>query len=271
MAGHIITITSGKGGVGKTTTTANLGVALASHNKKVAVVDADIGLRNLDVVMGLENRIVYDLVDVVEGRCRLRQALIKDKRHPELALLPAAQTRDKNAVKPQEMAQLARDLAKEFDFVLIDSPAGIEQGFRNAIAGASEVIIVTNPEVSAVRDADRIIGMVEAAELPTPRLILNRVRADMIKRKEMMSVEDVLEILAIDLIGVVPEDNSIVISTNKGESVTHEKRSRAGLAYHNIARRIEGETVPFLEVENSDGFLGRLASWFRGNRSGSSD
>lgn len=268
MAGQVITITSGKGGVGKTTTTANLGVALASHNNKVAVVDADIGLRNLDVVMGLENRIVYDLVDAIEGRCRLRQALIKDKRYPELSLLPAAQTRDKNAVKPQEMAQLCKDLAKDFDYVLIDSPAGIEQGFKNAIAGANRVIIVTNPEISAVRDADRIIGLVEAAEIPTPQLIINRVRTDMVKRGEMMSVDDVLEILAIDLIGVVPEDNAIVISTNRGESVTQEKASRAGQAYLNIARRIEGETVPFLPMDNSDGFMGRIVSFFTGGRSG---
>lgn len=268
MAGQVITITSGKGGVGKTTTTANLGVALASQQKKVAVVDADIGLRNLDVVMGLENRIVYDLVDAVEGRCRLRQALIKDKRFPDLALLPAAQTRDKNAVKPQEMAQLCKDLAREFDFVLIDSPAGIEQGFKNAIAGADRVLIVTNPEVSAVRDADRIIGLVEAAEIRTPELIINRVRQDMVKRGEMMSVDDVLEILAIELIGVVPEDNSIVISTNRGESVTQSKDSRAGLAYLNIARRLAGETVPFLSMESNDGFMGWVTSWFKGNKSG---
>lgn len=268
MAGQVITITSGKGGVGKTTTTANLGLALASHNKKVAVMDADIGLRNLDVVMGLENRIVYDLVDVVEGRCKLRQALIKDKRFPDLSLLPAAQTRDKNAVKPDQMARLTRDLAKDFDYVLVDSPAGIEQGFKNAIAGANQVILVTNPEVSAVRDADRIIGMVEAAELPAPRLILNRVRADMVRRKEMMSVEDVLEILAIELIGVVPEDNSIVICTNRGESVIQEKGSRAGQAYMNIARRVEGETVPFMQLENQDGFVEKVVSWFRGSRSG---
>ncbi|HET6386691.1 MAG TPA: septum site-determining protein MinD [Armatimonadota bacterium] len=268
MAGHVITITSGKGGVGKTTTTANLGIALASYNHKVAVVDADIGLRNLDVVMGLENRIVYDLVDVVEGRCRLRQAMIKDKRFPELALLPAAQTRDKNAVKPQEMAQLCRDLAREFEYVLIDSPAGIEQGFKNAIAGAEEVLIVTNPEVSAVRDADRIIGMVEAAELPTPRLILNRVRSDMVRRKEMMSVDDVLEILAVELLGVVPEDNAVVTTTNRGESVIQEKGSRAGIAYLNIARRIQGETVPFMELDASDGFIGKLATWWKGSRTG---
>lgn len=248
MPGQVITITSGKGGVGKTTTTANLGTALVLLGKKVAVVDADIGLRNLDVVLGLENRIVYDLVDVVEGRAKLRQALIKDKRYPDLCLLPAAQTRDKNAVSPEQMAKLVRDLAQEFDFVLVDSPAGIEQGFKNAIAGADNVVIVTTPEVSAVRDADRIIGLVEAAELPTPRLILNRIKPAMVRRGDMMSVEDVKDILAIGIIGIVPEDESVVVSTNRGEAVVFDGNSKAGLAYHNIARRILGEEVPFQNI-----------------------
>ncbi len=244
MAGRVVTITSGKGGVGKTTTTANLGTALAILGKKVAVVDADIGLRNLDVVLGLENRIVYDLVDVVEGRARLRQALIKDKRYPDLCLLPAAQTRDKNAVSPAQMAELTRQLAQDFDFVIVDSPAGIEQGFRNAIAGADLVLIVTTPEVSAVRDADRIIGLVEAAELPTPQLILNRIKPAMVRRGDMMSMEDVKDILAIDIIGIVPEDESVVISTNRGEAVVFDGYSRAGTAFNNIARRLLGERVP---------------------------
>lgn len=248
MPGQVITVTSGKGGVGKTTTTANLGTALVLLGKKVAVVDADIGLRNLDVVLGLENRIVYDLVDVVEGRARLRQALIKDKRHPDLCLLPAAQTRDKNAVSPEQMAKLTQDLAQEFDYVLVDSPAGIEQGFKNAIAGANAVLIVTTPEVSAVRDADRIIGLVEAAELPTPRLILNRIKPAMVLRGDMMSVDDVKDILAIDIIGIVPEDESVVVSTNRGEAVVFDNYSKAGTAYHNIARRILGENVPFLNI-----------------------
>lgn len=248
MPGKVITITSGKGGVGKTTTTANLGTALVMLGKKVAVVDADIGLRNLDVVLGLENRIVYDLVDVVEGRAKLRQALIKDKRHPELCLLPAAQTRDKNAVSPEQMADLTRQLAADFDYVLVDSPAGIEQGFRNAIAGAELVIIVTTPEVSAVRDADRIIGLVEAAELPTPQLILNRIKPAMVRRGDMLSVEDVKEILAIEVIGIVPEDESVVVSTNRGEAVVFDQVAKAGKAYQNIARRILGETVPFLNI-----------------------
>ncbi|MBV8694484.1 MAG: septum site-determining protein MinD, partial [Ktedonobacteraceae bacterium] len=218
---RIITITSGKGGVGKTTTTANLGTALAMQGKKVAVLDADIGLRNLDAVMGLENRIVYDLVDVVEGQCRLKQALIKDKRQPELYLLPAAQTRDKNAVNSIQMEELCQQLRQDFDFVIIDSPAGIEQGFRNAIVGANEIIIVANPEMASVRDADRIIGLVEAAGKPEPRLILNRLRADMVKRGDMMAITDVLEVLNIDLVGIVPEDESIIIATNKGEPAVY--------------------------------------------------
>jgi len=258
MAGKIITITSGKGGVGKTTTTANLGTALAIEGLKVAVMDADIGLRNLDVVLGLENRIVYDLVDVVEGRARLRQALIKDKRYPELCLLPAAQTRDKNAVTPDQMAGLCRDLAQEFDFVLIDSPAGIEQGFRNAIAGADQVLIVTTPEVSAVRDADRIIGLVEAAELGPPSLIVNRIKPAMVRRGDMMSVQDVLDILAVNLMGIVPEDESVVISTNRGEAVVFDGYSKAGIAFQNIARRLLGQQVPYLSLDEPPVKL----SWF---------
>ncbi len=222
MDSRVLTITSGKGGVGKTTTTANLGTALAMQGKKVAVVDSDIGLRNLDAVLGLENRIVYDLVDVVEGQCRLRQALIKDKRLPELYLLPAAQTRDKNAINSIQMEQLCQQLRLEFDFVLIDSPAGIEQGFRNAIVGADEIIIVANPEMASVRDADRIIGLVEAAGKPEPRLILNRLRPEMVKRGDMMDVADVLEVLGIDLIGIIPEDEMIIVTINKGEPIVYE-------------------------------------------------
>lgn len=264
---QVITITSGKGGVGKTTTTANLGIALARRGKKVVCIDTDIGLRNLDVVMGLENRIVYDLVDVVEGRARLRQALIRDKRLPELALIPAAQTRDKTAVKPDQMIKLTEDLKKDFDIILLDSPAGIEQGFKNALAPSDMVLLVTTPEVSAVRDADRIIGLVEAAEKPAPRLILNRVRAAMIKRGEMMTTEDVLEILAIDLIGIVPEDESIITSTNRGQPVALEERTAAGAAYGRIADRLLGNDVPFPPLEDEGGFLGRLRGFFgRDNR-----
>ena len=258
MDSRVITITSGKGGVGKTTTTANLGTALAMHGKKVAVIDSDIGLRNLDAVLGLENRIVYDLVDVVEGQCRLRQALIKDKRSPELYLLPAAQTRDKNAINSVQMEQLCQQMRHEFDFVLIDSPAGIEQGFRNAIVGADEIIIVTNPEMASVRDADRIIGLVEAAGKPEPRLILNRLRAEMVRRGDMMDVADVLEVLGIDLMGIVPEDEMIIVGTNKGEPVVYEKRSRAGRAFINAAQRIMGVEVPLDEVEEAPTLVDRL-------------
>ncbi|HVB23077.1 MAG TPA: septum site-determining protein MinD [Ktedonobacteraceae bacterium] len=258
MDSRVITITSGKGGVGKTTTTANLGTALAMQGKKVVVVDSDIGLRNLDAMLGLENRIVYDLVDVVEGQCRLRQALIKDKRLPDLYLLPAAQTRDKNAVNSVQMEQLCQQLRKEFDFVIIDSPAGIEQGFRNAIVGADEIIIVANPEMASVRDADRIIGLVEAADKPEPRLILNRLRADMVRRGDMMDVADVLEVLGIDLLGIIPEDEMIIITTNKGEPAVYEKRSRAGRAYLNTVQRILGEEVPLDEIAESPSLIERL-------------
>ena len=258
MDSRVITITSGKGGVGKTTTTANLGSALAMQGKKVAVVDADIGLRNLDAVLGLENRIVYDLVDVVEGQCRLRQALIKDKRLPDLYLLPAAQTRDKNAVNSVQMEQLCQQLRHEFDFVVIDSPAGIEQGFRNAIVGADEIIIVANPEMASVRDADRIIGIVEAANKPEPRLILNRLRPEMIRRGDMMDVADVREVLAIDLLGIVPEDEAIIVATNKGEPAVYDRRSRAGRAFVDTAQRLLGVEVPLNELEESPSLLERL-------------
>ncbi len=259
MAGQVVTITSGKGGVGKTTTTANLAVALARRGLRVACIDADIGLRNLDVVLGLENRIVYDLVDVVEGRAKLRQALIKDKRLPELQLLPAAQTRDKSAVNEKQMVEVAAALKKEFDFVLIDSPAGIEHGFKNALAPADRVLIVTTPEVSAVRDADRIIGLVESAEKQAPHLIINRLRLDMVKRGDMLDVSDVLEVLAIELIGIVPEDEAIITSTNKGHPVALEDRSAAGGAFTRIAARVMGENIPFQVIDNSSGLLNRVS------------
>ncbi|HHV54404.1 MAG TPA: septum site-determining protein MinD [Firmicutes bacterium] len=258
MAGRVIVITSGKGGVGKTTTTANVGMALAQLGRRVVLIDADIGLRNLDVVLGLENRIVYDLVHVAEGSCRLRQALIRDKRCDTLFLLPAAQTRDKEAVAPEQMRKITADLAEEFDYVLVDSPAGIERGFKNAIAGASEALIVTTPEVSAVRDADRIIGLLEAAELHEPRLILNRVRLDMVRRGDMMNMDDVLEILAIKPIGIIPDDESIIVSTNRGEPVALDPHSRAGQAYREIARRLEGEDLPLVPPQATDGWIGRL-------------
>ncbi len=258
MDSRVITITSGKGGVGKTTTTANLGTALAMQGQKVVLLDGDIGLRNLDAVLGLENRIVYDLVDVVEGQCRLRQALIKDKRQPELYLLPAAQTRDKNAVNSVQMEQLCQQLRQEFDFVLIDSPAGIEQGFRNAIVGADEIVIVANPEMASVRDADRIIGLVEAAGKPEPRLILNRLRPEMVRRGDMMDVADVLEVLGIDLLGVVPEDESIIIATNKGEPAVYDQQTRSGRSFLNAALRILGEEIPLENIMDSPSLFERF-------------
>jgi len=257
MSATVITITSGKGGVGKTTTTANLGAALAAQGKKVVAIDADIGLRNLDVVMGLENRIVYDLVDVVEGACRLRQAMIKDKRMPELYLIPAAQSRDKTAVTPGDMIEVANQLRGDFDYILVDSPAGIEQGFKNAIAPADRVLIVTTPEVSAVRDADRIIGMIESQEKGPGELIVNRLRLDMVKRGDMLATDDVIDILAIRLIGVVPEDEAIITSTNTGRPATMENHSNAGQAFKNIAQRLMGEDVPFMDLDDS----GNLRKW----------
>ena len=256
--GEVIVVTSGKGGVGKTTTSANLGTGLASAGHKVVLVDTDIGLRNLDVVMGLENRIVYDIVDVTSGNCRLKQALIKDKRFENLYLLPAAQTKDKTAVSPEQMRTLAAELKEEFDFAVIDCPAGIEQGFRNAIAGADRAVVVTTPEVSAVRDADRIIGLLEANELRKPRLIINRIRPQMVKRGDMMDISDILDILAIELLGVVPEDESIVISTNRGEPAVMDHSSKAGEAYRRITRRIRGEEVPLMNLDVPDGLMDRL-------------
>jgi len=260
--GEIIVVTSGKGGVGKTTTTANIGTGLALKGKSVVLVDTDIGLRNLDVVMGLENRIVYDLVDVVDGVCRLRQALIKDKRYTNLYLLPAAQTKDKNAVNPEQMQKLACELADEFDYVIFDCPAGIEQGFKNAIAGAKKAIVVTTPEVSAVRDADRIIGLLEASGLRNPMLIINRIKMDMVKRGDMMNIDDMIDILAIDLLGVVPDDDFIVVSTNRGEPAITIEQSLAGQAYRNVVRRIMGEDVPFMNLESDDGFLKKMVKLF---------
>lgn len=259
---EVIVITSGKGGVGKTTTTANVGTGLAQLDKKVVLIDTDIGLRNLDVVMGLENRIVYNLVDVVEGNCRIKQALIRDKKYPNLFLLPSAQTRDKSSVNPEQMKKLIEDLREEFDYILLDCPAGIEQGFQNAIAGADRALIVTTPEVSAIRDADRIIGLLEANEIGKTELIVNRLRMDMVKRGDMMSVDDVCEILAIDLIGAVPDDEQIVISTNQGEPLVGSD-TLAGKAYQNICRRIMGEEVAFLDLSAKEGFFSRLAGVFK--------
>ncbi|HBT20408.1 MAG TPA: septum site-determining protein MinD [Peptococcaceae bacterium] len=253
--GEVIVITSGKGGVGKTTTVANIGTSLAKEGYSVVLVDTDIGLRNLDVVLGLENRIVYDIVDVTNGHCRLKQALIRDKRFESLYLLPAAQTKDKTAVTTEQMKELCQNLKEEFDYVIIDCPAGIEQGFKNAIAGAERAIVVTTPEVAAVRDADRVIGLLEAAGLKEPDLIINRIRPDMVKQGNMMDIDDIIDILTVNLIGVVPEDEMIVISTNKGEPAVLDPRSNAGEAYRNIAKRITGEDIPIMPLEVNEGIM----------------
>lgn len=260
--GEVIVITSGKGGVGKTTTVANIGTGLAAMGKKVAVVDTDIGLRNLDVVMGLENRIVYNLVDVINGSCRLKQALIRDRRHSELYLLPSAQTKDKTAVSPEQMIKLTDDLREEFDYILLDCPAGIEQGFKNAIAGADRALVVTTPEVSAIRDADRIIGLLENQEIRDIQLIVNRVRMDMVRRGDMMSVDDVMDILSVPVIGTVPDDEDIVISTNQGEPLVG-MNGYAGQAYLNICKRILGESVPFIQLDASPGFWSRISGFLK--------
>ena len=263
MTGRVIVITSGKGGVGKTTTNANIGTALARAGKKVVMIDTDLGLRNLDLLLGLENRIVYTIVDVVEERCKLKQALVKDKKNPNLCLLAAAQTRDKSAVTEEQLKEICEKLQKDFDFILVDCPAGIEQGFQNAVAGASEAIVVTTPEMSAVRDADRIIGLLEAKEeIKSYKLLINRVRPNLIKSNDMMSVEDVVEILSADLIGIIPEDTGIITSTNKGEPIVNEEKSLAGLAYRNVAKRIMGEEVPFLNLEEETSVLHKVKKFF---------
>lgn len=258
---QVIVITSGKGGVGKTTTTANLGVGLSKLGKKVVLIDTDIGLRNLDVVLGLENRIVYDLVDVVTGVCTPKQAAIKDKRFDGLFLIPAAQTKDKDAVSEEQMKELCEKLRKDYDFIIIDCPAGIEQGFKNAIAGADKALIVTTPEVSAVRDADRIIGLLEANEIEEHYLIINRIRPDMVRRGDMMNVDDIIDILNIDLIGIVPDDQNIIISTNKGEPAVVNPKSLAGQGYRNITERLNGNNVPLMDLDENT-FFGRMKKLF---------
>ena len=258
MTAQVVTISSGKGGVGKTTAVANIAVALAADGDKVVCIDGDIGLRNLDVVMGLENRIVYDIIDVIEGRCKLRQAMIRDKHMPELYLIPAAQTRDKNAVSPSDMKRICDELRLSTDFILIDSPAGIERGFRNAIAPADRVLVITNPEVSAVRDADRVIGILEAEEKHSPALIINRLNPDLVKQHDMLSAEDVLDLLGIQLIGIVPEDETVIVGSNRGVPVSQDPKSRAGQAFRNIAHRLKGEEVPFVDLDKQSGLWDRI-------------
>ncbi len=264
MNGKVVAIISGKGGVGKTTTAANLGIALATLGQKVVCIDTDIGLRNLDVVLGLENRIVYDLVDVIEGRCRLTQAMVRDRRYENLHLIPAAQTRDKSAVSASDMVRLCEELRSMADWIVIDSPAGIERGFRNAIAPADQVLVITNPEVSSLRDADRIIGLVEAEEKGPAQLIINRINPEMVKRGDMLSISDVIELLAIPLIGIVPEDETVLISTNSGQPVVLNEKSKAGLAFLNIGKRLLGEEVPWVSLNVKAGLLSRLGQLFSG-------
>lgn len=259
---EVIVVTSGKGGVGKTTATANLGTGLAKLNKKTVLVDTDIGLRNLDVVMGLENRIVYNLVDVIEGNCRLKQALIRSKHYPNLYLLPAAQTRDKSAVSPEQMKKLSEELRLHFDYIILDCPAGIEQGFKNAIAGADHAIVVTTPEVSAIRDADRIIGLLEAEGMKKTELLVNRLQPVLISQGDMMSLEDVTEILAVPLIGAVPDDTNIVVSTNQGEPLAGND-SPSGQAFFNIARRLTGEQVDIPDFTKETSLFQKVKDFFR--------
>lgn len=263
--GEAIVITSGKGGVGKTTTSANLGTSLALLGKKVCLIDTDIGLRNLDVVMGLENRIIYDLVDVVEGRCKIHQALVKDKRFDGLLyLLPAAQTSDKSAVNPDQMKKLVEDLKRDYDYIIIDCPAGIEQGYKNAVAGANKAIVVTTPETSAVRDADRIIGLLEKEEnIEPPKLIINRIRSHMLKSGEMLDIDEITAHLSIDLIGIVVDDDQVIKASNQGEPIALDPNNRASIAYRNIARRILGESVPLKPLEDEPkGFVAKIKALF---------
>ncbi len=255
--GKVIVVTSGKGGVGKTTTVANISSALARMGHKMVVIDLDIGLKKLDLILGLENRIIYDIVQVIEGECTLKQALVKDKRFPDLYMLPAAQTRNKDDIKPEQVKVICEQLKPDFDYIIIDCPAGIEQGFRNAIAAADRAIVVTNPEVSAVRDADRIIGMLESAEFKDIKLVVNRLQANMVKSGDMLSIEDLLEHLCIDLLGIVPEDKKVLISTNKGEPIVLNGSSLAGTAFNNIARRLNGEEIDFPTFQE-DSFWSKL-------------
>ncbi len=267
---QIITVTSGKGGVGKSTTTANISSALAKDGKKVIAIDFDIGLRNLDMILGLENRIVYDVVDVMEGNCNLAQAIIKDKRTPNLHFIPASQTKDKNILNKEKVQKLLDDLKKEFDYILIDSPAGIESGFEHSIFLADRAIVVTTPEISAVRDADRVIGIIDAKSQKAinggeveKHIVVNRLKPELVEKGDMLSVEDVLHILSLPLIGIVPDTEDIVSSTNLGEPIVHNEKSLAGEAFRRIAKRIEGEEIPLLDLESNKGFFAKLKGIFK--------
>lgn len=265
--GKAIVVTSGKGGVGKTTTTANLGTALALLGKKVCLVDLDIGLRNLDVVLGLDNRIIYNIVDVAEGRANLQQALIKDKRfNNKMFLIAAAQNTDKSSLQPDQARKIVDQLKEEFDYVLLDCPAGIEQGFMNAVAGADEAIVVTNPEIASVRDADRVVGLLEQQNLDKPpMLIINRIRRHMVNDGQMLDVDEVTRQLSIKLIGIIFDDDQVITSSNNGQPIALDENNIAGKGYRNIARRLEGETVPLMTMkeEKKQGIFGKMISWFK--------
>ncbi|GAA5416171.1 septum site-determining protein MinD [Paraliobacillus ryukyuensis] len=260
--GEAIVITSGKGGVGKTTTTANIGTALALNDKKVCLMDTDIGLRNLDVIMGLENRIIYDIIDVAQERCKLKQALIKDKRFDCLYLLPAAQTSDKSDLTPEAMVQMITELKQEFDYILIDCPAGIEQGYKNAVAGADKAVVVTTPEKSSVRDADRIIGLLEKEDIEPPHLVINRIRNHMMQNGDMLAIDEIVQILSIELLGIIADDDEVIKASNHGEPVALQPNTKASIAYRNISRRILGESVPLVSLEDEKGILAKVKKFF---------
>ncbi|HEY4601172.1 MAG TPA: septum site-determining protein MinD [Cerasibacillus sp.] len=260
--GEAIVVTSGKGGVGKTTTSANIGTALALMDKKVCLIDTDIGLRNLDVIMGLENRIIFDIVDVIEGRCKLNQALVKDKRFDDLTLLPASQTSDKSAITESGMVQIVNELKQTYDYIIIDCPAGIEQGFKNAVAGADKAIVVTTPEMSSVRDADRIIGLLEQEDIEPPHLVINRIRNHMMKNGDMLDIDEIVQILSIDLIGIVLDDDEVIKASNNGEPIALQSKPKSAIAYRNIARRILGESVPLQSLDEEKGLFQKMKHFF---------